>query len=35
MCLPLEEVAVQAGQKVLVKGDNSVMIVGDPRGILG
>jgi hypothetical protein len=32
----LEEVAEGAGHKVLMEvGDNSVLIVGDPQGILG
>ncbi len=33
--MSLEEVTVRAGNKVLVKVDNnSVLIVGDPQGIL-
>jgi hypothetical protein len=36
MCRFLEEVAVSAGHKVLIKIDKySVLIVGDPQGILG
>jgi hypothetical protein len=32
----LEEVAMQAGRKVLAEiEDNSALIVGDPQGILG
>ncbi len=34
--LPLEDVAVHAGRKVLMEVDkNSVRIVGNPQGILG
>ncbi len=35
MCVPLEEVAVWAGRKVLMEVDNSIpLIVGDSQGIL-
>jgi hypothetical protein len=35
ICLSLEEVAVRAGYKVLVKVDNNILlIVGNPQGIL-
>ncbi len=35
MCLPLEEDAVCAGHKVMIKAENySVLIVGDPQVIL-
>jgi hypothetical protein len=33
--LPLEEVALRAGYKVLMEvDDNSALIIGDPQGIL-
>jgi hypothetical protein len=36
MCQSLAEVAVSVGHKVLMKDDKySVLIVGDPQGILG
>ncbi len=35
-CLPLEGVAVQAGNEVFVEvNDNSQLIIGNLRGILG
>jgi len=33
-CLPLEEVAVRSGHKVLLEVDHILLIVGDPQGIL-